>query len=181
MRIISGTARGAKLISLEGLETRPTGERVKEGLFSALHFELIGAKVLELFAGSGQLGLEALSRGATVCTFVDSNRSACEVIRANAAKTGFENASHVINSDCEQFLLRNRDIYDIIILDPPYRKGLADQLLPLVERAVAPGGLVSVETERKYVPQEEYAGLKLKKSYNYGNTSVHLYRKEDSQ
>lgn len=179
MRVISGTARGAKLITLEGLETRPTGERVKEGLFSALNFVLPGARVLELFAGSGQLGIEALSRGASFCTFVELSKQACSIVESNIKKTGFEGKSRLVNGDCGQFLSRCRDIYDIILLDPPYRKGTADLLMPMLSDRCAEGGLVALETERKYNAPSEFGGLKLKKSYNYGNTAVHLYKKTE--
>ena len=93
MRIITGSQRGRKLLTLEGLHTRPTSEKVKEALFSIIQFEIEGRRVLDLFAGSGQLGLEALSRGARECVFVDNDRDAMRVIRQNAEKCGFTDRS----------------------------------------------------------------------------------------
>lgn len=123
MRIITGRARGTKLNTLEGLNTRPTSERTKEAIFSMIQFEVAESKnVLDLFAGSGQMGLEALSRGALKATFVDRERDAISVIKQNVTKTRFENNSMVVMSEFEEFLNRvaNKEKYDLIFLDPPY-------------------------------------------------------------
>ena len=122
MRIITGRARGTKLDTLEGLNTRPTSERAKEAIFSMIQFEIDGANVLDLFAGSGQMGLEALSRGAERATFVDNSREAVGVINRNIKKTHFENDSLVVNSPFDQFLKRvaKNERYDLVFLDPPY-------------------------------------------------------------
>lgn len=177
MRVITGSARGAKLTTLEGMETRPTSERVKEGVFSALNFELPGARVLDLYAGSGQLGIEALSRGAKSCTFVDSSKAAVKVIDENVAKTGFLNVSKVVVYDSEQFAAHCREKYDIIICDPPYRNNTVDRLLPLVGEILEDGGMAVFESEKKYAPAEEYGSLKLQKRYHYGNTAIYIFRK----
>ena len=122
MRIITGRARGTKLDTLEGLNTRPTSERAKEAIFSMIQFEISDANVLDLFAGSGQMGLEALSRGAERATFVDNSREAVAVIGRNVKKTHFENESVVVNSEFEQYLKRvaQKEKYDLVFLDPPY-------------------------------------------------------------
>ena len=131
MRIITGSARGTKLVSLEGVETRPTSERAKEAVFSMLAFEIADREVLDLFSGSGQLALEALSRGAAHATLVDSSPAAIRVIRQNVEKTHRQAKATVIQSDCETFLNRAsaEKPYDLIFIDPPYAKRLVPAIL----------------------------------------------------
>ena len=122
MRIITGKARGTRLDTLEGMNTRPTSERAKEAIFSMIQLEVPNSNVLDLFAGSGQMGLEALSRGATRATFVDKEKSAISVITRNVNKTHFENESLIVNSEFEAFLrkMEQKQEYDLVFLDPPY-------------------------------------------------------------
>ena len=122
MRIITGSARGTHLYTRSGDGTRPTSERAKEAAFSMLQQKPIGARVLDLFAGSGQRGLEAISRGAARATFVDNEKSAIAVINQNVKKTHFENESLVVQSDFESYLKRaaEKEKFDIVFLDPPY-------------------------------------------------------------
>lgn len=142
MRIITGTARGIKLTTLEGEATRPTAERVKEAVFSMLQFELEGRAVLDLFAGSGQLGLEALSRGSAKATMIDSSREAADVIMENAKKTRLFDRCRISCTDWASFVrgAAGREKYDVIFLDPPYDAGL----MPEVLRAIAKNGLAAV-------------------------------------
>ena len=119
MRVIAGAARGILLKTPEGLRTRPTAERVKEGLFSAIQFEIPGARVLDLFAGTGQLGIEALSRGAKSSVFVDAGSEACRLVRENLQRTGLTSQAQVVQADYLQFLARCQGPFDIIFLDPP--------------------------------------------------------------
>ena len=124
MRVISGTARGTRLAALPGEEiTRPTVDRVKEGMFSAVQFLLAGARVLDLFAGSGQLGIEALSRGAASAVFVDSSRDSIEVVRENLNTTQLAQSAQVIQMDSLAFLAGQCGPFDIALLDPPYGAG----------------------------------------------------------
>ena len=121
MRIITGKARGIRLKTLEGLETRPTAERVKEAIFSMIQFDLEGRKVLDLFSGSGQMGLEAISRGAAQAYLIDRSKDAIRVIEENAAKTKLLSDCRIIQSDALDFIRRNRGtLFDIVFLDPPY-------------------------------------------------------------
>ena len=130
MRIITGTAKGVRLKTLEGEATRPTTERVKEAVFSMIQFELEGRTVLDLFAGSGQMGLEALSRGARQAVLVDRSKDAVRVIEENALKTKLADHCMIRQVDCLDFIRRNRGKkYDIIFLDPPYASGLYHPVL----------------------------------------------------
>ena len=125
MRIITGKARGIRLKTLEGLETRPTAERVKEAIFSMIQFDIEGRKVLDLFSGSGQMGLEALSRGASQAYLIDRSRDAIRVIEENASKTKLISDCKIIGSDSLDFIRRNRGTrFDIVFLDPPYASDL---------------------------------------------------------
>ncbi len=170
MRVISGTARGTRLAALPGEEiTRPTVDRVKEGMFSAVQFLLAGARVLDLFAGSGQLGIEALSRGAARCVFIDSSREACAVVRQNLKAAGlFEKASVAEMAAC-------RERFDLVLLDPPYRQGTVAALLPAVAAVTAPGGTVLAETEHGASLPERCGTLTLKKQYKYGTVALARY------
>ena len=135
MRIITGKSKGTKLNTLEGQETRPTAERTKEAVFSTLQFDIEGREVLDLFAGSGQMGLEALSRGARSACFVDSSKRAVEIIKGNAQKTRLFDDCSIFCDDALSFLKKQRDKgFDIVFLDPPYASDLINKaLLLLVE------------------------------------------------
>ena len=151
MRIITGSAKGTLLDTPEGLETRPTTERVKEALFSMIQFDIEGRRVLDLFAGSGQLGLEALSRGAAGAVFIDSSRQAVDVIMKNAARTRLKERATVASYDYASFL-ENRgktERFDIIFLDPPYNTGCMKRALDLISDfgMLNAGGYIVCETD----------------------------------
>ena len=150
MRIITGTARGVRLASLEGDATRPTAERVKEALFSSIQFEIEGRRVLDLFGGSGQLGLEALSRGAASAMFVDSSADAMAIIKENAKKTGFFSDCRFLISDYRNYLRKaaGRDAYHLIFIDPPYAAELCgDAVARILSAGLAvPGCLIVCES-----------------------------------
>lgn len=151
MRIITGSARGTKLRTLEGEATRPTTERVKEALFSMIQFELEDARVLDLFAGSGQLGLEALSRGAEHAIFTDVSPQATEIVKANARKTRLFEKCRVLTMDYKDFTRTAAGKYkfDFIFLDPPYAlKILPDVLMRIKEADIlADNGMIVCESE----------------------------------
>lgn len=178
MRVITGTARGHRLETLPGEETRPTAERVKEGLFSAIQFDIEGRRVLDLFAGSGQLGIEALSRGAAECVFVDRNPKATDIIRRNLQAVGLYAGAHVLTTDALQFLERNRERFNLAFLDPPYASGLLPQALTLLAPQIDLGGTVICESDRDKAP-DGVGGLWLRKMYRYGRVCIWLYRKEN--
>ncbi len=121
MRVITGIARGMRLKELPGLETRPTTDKVKESIFNIIQFDIEGRRVLDLFGGTGQLGIEALSRGADHCTFVDLRKEAAAVIRENLAHTRLEEHARVVQGDCMAFLTGAGERFDLIFLGPALR------------------------------------------------------------
>ena len=153
MRIITGVAKGTKLITLEGDATRPTSERAKEALFSMIQFEIEGRRVLDLFAGSGQLGLEALSRGAAFCMFTDASADAMGIVRKNIERTHCGDKTKTAIADYRNFLRKSdsREGFDIVFLDPPYASGaLTDALERLYKtRLMKRGCFLVCESENE--------------------------------
>lgn len=183
MRIITGTAKGTRLEAPAGENTRPTAERTKEAVFSMLQFDLEGRTVLDLFAGSGQLALEALSRGAANAYLCDSDAAACEIIKRNAQRTKLFSKVRLVCSDYKTVLrnLSNKEIFHIVFLDPPYRSGcLEDCLKRLNDGAlVCPGGYVICETDS---PEPLSApGFSLFRHAKYGKAYVTVLTKDDIQ
>lgn len=179
MRIITGAARGKKLQQLEGERVRPTPDRVKEALFNIIQFDLEGRRVLDLFAGSGQLGLEALSRGAQEAVFVDSARDSIAIVEKNVAATGLGDKAKIVNSDFASFLSRRPQAFDIAFLDPPYRTGLLQQALPLVAAAMNPGGTIVCEHPSDEELPESAGDFAKGRSYRYGKILLTVYRHKD--
>ena len=172
MRVIAGTARGKNLQALPGEDiTRPTINRVKEAMFSSVQFLVPGARVLDLFAGSGQLGIEALSRGAKSCLFVD--RSA----EANCKTAGVDRQSDIRQGEAESFLANIRGPFDLALLDPPFHHDTVAAVLPLLAAKMASGGVVLCETEREADLPEQAGALTLVKQYNYGKIKVSRYER----
>ena len=183
MRVITGTARGRRLETLPGDNTRPTGEKVKESLFSAIQFDIEGRRVLDLFAGSGQLGIEALSRGASGCVFVDKNTDAVKIIKQNLQHTGLMEKAQVLGTDASSYLTRPGDRFDLVFLDPPYASGLLLPVLAMVAPLVNDGGIIVCETNDALPPPERIDRFTVAKTYRFGQTYVWLYRynpKEES-
>ena len=176
MRIITGKAKGFRLETLSGLDTRPTVERVKEGVFSAISFEIEGRRVLDLFAGSGQMGLEALSRGAQSCVFVDRSREAVQVVRRNAQAARLAEAATVLCTDSLGYLAQCRERFDLVFLDPPYDAALLVPCLEKLGAVVNTGGAVLCESDRQTELPDEVGPLCLERSYRYGRVVVRLYR-----
>ena len=177
MRVITGSARGRKLQSVEGLDTRPTSEKVKEAVFSMIQFELPGAKVLDLFAGTGQMGIEALSRDASLCVFIDTSRAAQEVIKANLATTGLSQKSRVASMEAEGFLASTKDTFDIVFMDPPYGKGYIAKLLPEVVKKVSDYATIICEHEGECELPELVGEFSLYRTYRYGKIYITTYKK----
>lgn len=177
MRVITGTAKGKPLSTLKGDEVRPTTDRVKEGMFSIIQFDILNSKVLDLFAGSGQLGIEALSRGAQMCTFVDNSREAQKIQLQNLKSTNLYKNSRVIFSNSISFLKTTTDKYDIIILDPPYSTNLLLQALPMVSDKLNDNGIVICEHLKSLNMPENIQNISLQKQYKYGKIKLTTYRK----
>lgn len=172
MRVITGLARGHKLVAPEGMDTRPTSDKVKEGIFSAVQFEIENAYVLDLFAGSGQMGIEAISRGAARAVFVDSSSKAIKCVNENLKGTGFEKNAEVVFRDSYDYIKLTAKSFDIIILDPPYRHGHIAKLLPLAAEKLNEGGIIICEYEKEAGTPEIPEGLVLRKTYQYGRINA---------
>ena len=178
MRVITGTAKGCRLETLEGLDTRPTAERVKEGIFSAISFDIEGRRVLDLFAGSGQMGIEALSRGAVSCVFVDRSRQATDVVRRNLKATKLDGDAQVVCLDAAAYLAQHNGPFDLVFLDPPYAAGWMLPCLEQLAGKVAKGGSVVCETDRETDLPEAVGTLTLYREYRYGRVVVRIYREK---
>lgn len=180
MRVVAGRARGAVLKTPDGMKTRPTSDRVKEAMFSILHFDLPGARVLDLFGGTGQLGIEALSRGATSCVFVDESDKACGLIRENLKRVKLSDSAKVVKSDYMQYLRTCTEKFDIILLDPPYAEVFLENCLNLITEIdiLQSNGIIVTERPLEKELPYDFDGFSRSKDYKYGKTVVALYRKD---
>ena len=179
MRVITGKARGVQLKTPDGMLTRPTTDRVKEALFSIIHFEIPGAKVLDLFGGTGQLGIEALSLGAKSAVFVDAQEPACRIIRENLKRAKFEKEGRVVRSDYLQYLNRCGEKYDIILLDPPYAEVFLENALKRITEIdiLETNGIIIAERPVGKELPWEFDGYARSRDYKYGKTLLTVYRK----
>ena len=179
MRVISGKVRGLKLKSPEGEETRPTLDRVKEAMFSMLLPYLSDATVLDLFAGSGALGIEALSRGSKKAVFVDNSDKAIAFIKQNISAAGFENSSFVSKDNADSFLKSTNEKFDIIFLDPPYHQDLYCKTINRIEELdiLNPDGIVVAEWDYNIGLSYENIMLTPVKEKKYGRVGVTVFKK----
>ena len=163
MRVITGTARGMTLKAPKGMDTRPTMDQVKEGIFSAIQFEVEGRRALDLFAGSGQLGIEALSRGAREAVFVDARRDACQVVQM----------------DYLSYLGAGRGRFDLVFLDPPYAEVFLENALKRISEIdiLTDGGIIICERPVEKALADDFPGLTHWRDYKYGKTAVTIFRK----
>jgi 16S rRNA (guanine(966)-N(2))-methyltransferase RsmD len=164
----------------DGMLTRPTADRVKEALFSIIHFDVPGAKVLDLFAGTGQLGIEALSRDAASAVFVDEREDACKLIKENLKRTKLEAQAKVVRSDYLSFLKQCREKFDIILLDPPYAEIFLENSLKQITEIdiLQSGGIIVAERPMGKELPWDFPGYSHSKDYKYGKTLLTLYRKD---
>ena len=180
MRVITGKAKGKHIVTPEGKDvTRPTSEKVKEGIFSAIQFIIEGADVLDIFAGSGQLGIEALSRGARSAVFVDNSKLAQKCILENIKNCGFEDSAKLKTTDALLYLSGTMERFDIAFMDPPYAAEQLPVMLPAVSKVMRPGGIVYCETAKTIDLPEEIEKLVKIKEYRYGRTKVLAYRRNE--
>lgn len=179
MRVIAGKARRLPLKTVPGLETRPTTDRIKETLFNMLQWEIAGCSFLDLFAGSGSIGIEALSRGAQRAVFVENNRSALACIKENLAFTRLAEQAEVLGTDAVTAVRRmeGREAFDVIFMDPPYEKGLEEEVLRALQNSSLVSGdtlivvEASLETDFSYLEEIGYI-LEKRKEYK---TNTHLF------
>ena len=183
MRVITGSARGRRLKELEGMETRPTTDRVKEGMFSALQFDIEGRRVLDLFAGTGQLGIECLSRGAASAVFVDRRADAVKLIRENLKITELTDRARVVSGDSMEYLKSIREKFDIVLLDPPYAAGLLEGAVAHLARfdILAPHGIIVAEHPAEMAMPALTAPYRLHRTYRYGKIGLTVYRRDGNQ
>ncbi len=178
MRVITGIARGMRLETLEGTDVRPTSEKVKEAIFSAIHFDIEGRRILDLFAGSGQLGIEALSRGAEKCVFTDASQAAVDVVKRNVKKTGFDTQSVICRTDYSSFLKGTKETFDIAFIDPPYMKGFTSDALELTSLKMSDYGIIVVEHASEVELPNEVNGFKIARTYKYGKLiNITIFKK----
>lgn len=179
MRVITGIARGRKLKELPGLETRPTTDKVKESVFNIVQFDIEGRQVLDLFAGTGQMGIEALSRGAAFCTFVDLRKEAAAVVRENLAHTKLADNAKVIQGDFMAFLTGCRERFDLVFLDPPYGTGMLEKALETIAKIdiMTENGIIVCESAAEAVLPELEAPYEKGREYRYGKIKLTLYHR----
>ncbi len=181
MRVIAGRFKGRELKGPTGLEIRPTTDRVKEALFSILGSHVVGARVLDLYAGTGALGLEALSRGATSVTFVERNPRAVHVLKANVRACGAASQADIQTCAVETFLTRfpaNVEPYGLVLADPPYdhTTDLTVWATSLPANLVAADTMAVLEHRKKFSPPDRLGPLRFLRTYGYGDTSLSIYR-----
>lgn len=183
MRIIAGSARGTQLLAPKGMDTRPTQDKVKESLFSMIQWDVPDASVLDLFAGSGALALESLSRGASEAVLVDKSREALDCIRKNITKLRMQDRAVLLACDWEQALAKcaaDGRAFDLVFLDPPYRMTeLGSMCLRMLDlKLLSPGAVLVLEHRTGIVP-EMAPCFSLEKERAYGDTEIHFYRLEE--
>lgn len=180
MRVIAGTARSIPLLSLKGEATRPTTDRVKESVFNILQFEIEGRNVLDLFGGSGQLGIECLSRGAKEAIIVDKSSDAIRIIKENLKRTKLAEKALVIQSDYMSYLANCTKRFHLVLLDPPYRENFLENAINKISEIdiLSSDGIILCEHPSDKVILADYQGLVQEKTYRYGNTSLTILRKK---
>ena len=180
MRVITGSAKGVRLKTPDGLKTRPTSDRVKEAVFSIVQFEVEGSRFLDLFAGTGQMGIEALSRGASSAVFVDGWKDACSLVRENLKLTRLTDRAKVVNSDYLTYLQRSSEVFDIIFLDPPYAEIFLENALNKISEIdiLSDRGIIICERPAEKQLEFNIPGLQRCKDYRYGKSWITVFRKE---
>ena len=180
MRVITGTARGRRLGELQGMDTRPTTDQVKESIFNIVQFDIEGRRVLDLFGGTGQLGIEALSRGAAFCTFVDNRRDAARLIRDNLKVCELSDKAKVVQGDSIGYLSTVTERVHLVFLDPPYQTNLLENALKKIAEIdiLTENGIIICESPVEKVLPELPAPYRKGREYRYGKIKITVYRKE---
>ena len=177
MRVITGTARGRRLKTPENYDIRPTTDNVKDSVFNIIQFDIEGRRVLDLFAGTGQLGIECLSRGAAEAVFIDENTAAVKIVKENLKTCGFTAA--VLQQDALSYL-RHCGKFDLVFVDPPYDSGLYESVLETINSVdiLSDGGIILCESRREKTLPDMRAPYRKKKEYNYGRVKLTVYIKD---
>ena len=181
MRVITGSARGRRLLELTGGETRPTADRVKEGIFNIIQFDIEGRRVLDLFAGTGQLGIEALSRGAAGAGFVAQRRDGARLVTENLKLTGLADRARVVNAEALTYLKGTGERFDIIFIDPPYADRLWESAISAIYRfdILANHGIIVCESPAERELPALPAPYSKHRVYRYGKTRITTYHREE--
>ena len=179
MRVITGSARGRRLKTPENYDIRPTSDNVKEAVFNILQFDVEGRRVLDLFAGTGQLGIEALSRGSASAVFIDRDRAAIQIVKDNLKTCGLSGT--VLCCDSLSYL-KNCGRFDLIFVDPPYDSGLYDEVLGMINQIdiLSDGGIIIVEARQETPLADMTAPYRRLREYRYGKVKICTYTKENS-
>lgn len=185
MRVITGIAKGRKLKTSKGLDVRPTSDRAKESLFNVLGSRVVESRILDLFAGSGAIGIEALSRGANRAVFVDSSPSSCRLVEENLRNTGLTANAEILRHDTSgalRSLAGKGEKFDLIFLDPPYQKGF---VAPTLEQAAGAGllsehGLIVVEHSRREPVPASVGQFHVSRQLVFGDTLLSIYRRSEN-
>ena len=180
MRIITGSARGVSLLTLPGEATRPTAERTKEAVFSMIQFDIEGRKILDLFAGSGQLALEALSRGAVSAILCDKSKDAINIIKKNTKNLGVEKQMHIYHGSYQQILenLKHKK-FDVVFLDPPFRMKVIDELMEYLinNDMIESGGYVMAEYPLEDIVNKSYEGYRVRLCKKYSSSEIVIFER----
>ncbi len=179
MRVVTGIARGKSLATLEGNDVRPTPAKVKEAVFSAIQFEIEGCKFLDLFSGCGQMGIEALSRGARFAVLADKSKASVEVIKRNLKSIGLEDNALVVLSDYSAYLARTNEKFDFAFLDPPYDAGILEDALIKTVSVMNEHGAIICEHPPRVVLPRAVGEFSVSREYKYGKVNITVYKKEE--
>lgn len=178
MRVVAGIAKGKRLKELKGKEVRPTSDRVKEAIFSVIQFCIEEQKFLDLFSGTGQMGIEALSRKASKAVFVDSRRESIEIIKRNLKLVDLYGNASVLNTDAQTFLSGTDETFDIAFLDPPYYSGEIQKVFPKLTKVMSENGIIICENPVDEELPQFVENFALHKVYRYGKIKVSIYHCE---
>ena len=179
MRVITGISRGRKLVTPPGDDVRPTTDSVKESVFSIIQFSVEGRTFLDAFAGSGQMGIEALSRGARSAVFLDSSKKAIAVIERNLKVTNLQQFATVICADSVAYLKNTTREFDVAFLDPPYNRGILQEIMPIIAQRMKKTGVIICESALNDKILQKYYKFTLDRERTYGKIRISTYRHED--
>ncbi|MDU2197518.1 MAG: 16S rRNA (guanine(966)-N(2))-methyltransferase RsmD [Peptostreptococcaceae bacterium] len=184
MRVISGKARGLKLDTPKNQDVRPTTDRVKESLFNMINSYIMDSNILDLFAGTGSLGIECLSRGAKNCVFVDKSKDSINIVRSNVKKARVENESTILNVDFKDAVKRlstQNQKFDVIFMDPPYYENMFIECLKSIDKfnLLDEDGIIVVEHDTKDLFEDSIGRLNKSREKKYGNTTLTFYKLEE--